>query len=317
MALFNNKTKNKPELGFGTKNYNKSVRFINQDGSINVKRTGLGWLKNTDLYHWLINVKLSKLIFVIILGYTLVNFIFATIYYSIGVDGFGGIDYRDGMQGYFSLFFFSAQTLTTLGYGHMYPISHAASTLAAFESLLGLMSFALATGILFGRFSRPKADLLYSKNILISPYEGITGLMFRISNKMQYELIECEATITFSYNDPETKRREFDPLKLEVNKISFLPLSWTIVHPIDENSPMKGLTAKDLQERDMEIIILIKGINDTFSQTVYSRYSYKAEDLVENAKFKRLQQDADTRGKITISVTDIHIFDKVKVEELV
>lgn len=196
MALFNNKINNKPELGFGTKNYNKSVRFINQDGSVNVKRNGLGWLKNTDLYHWLINVRLSKLILVIIMGYTLVNFLFATIYFLIGVDGFGGIDFTTQLGTYFSLFFFSAQTLTTLGYGHMYPISHAASTVAAIESLLGLMSFALATGILFGRFSRPKADLLYSKNILISPYEGITGLMFRIANKMQYELIECEALVT-------------------------------------------------------------------------------------------------------------------------
>ncbi|MDX2171763.1 MAG: ion channel [Bacteroidota bacterium] len=311
MSLFNNKTKNKPELGFGTKNYNKSIRFINNDGTVNVKRRGLGWLKNTDLYHWLINVRLSKLILVIILGYTLVNFIFATIYYLIGVDGFGGIDYKEGINGYFSLFFFSAQTLTTLGYGHMYPISNAASTVAAFESLLGLMSFALATGILFGRFSRPKADLLYSKNILISPYEGITGLMFRITNKMQYELIECEAMISISYNDPETKKREFDQLKLEVSRVSFLALSWTIVHPIDDNSPIKNWTLKDIQDRDTEFMILIKAINDTFSQTVYSRYSYKADDLVENAKFKRLQQDADKNGKITISVTDIHIFDRI------
>ncbi len=311
MALFNNKNKNKPELGFGTKNYNKSVRFINQDGSVNVKRLGLGWLKNTDIYHWLINIPLSKLIIVIVVGYTFVNLLFATIYYLIGVTGFGGIDFTDGIHGFLSLFFFSAQTLTTLGYGHMYPISHAASTVAAFESLLGLMSFALATGILFGRFSRPKAELLYSKNILISPYEGITGLMFRITNKMQYELIECEALVTVSYNNPETKRREFDQLNLETKRISFLALSWTIVHPIDENSPIYGLNTKALLERDTEIMILIKGINDTFSQTVYSRYSYKAEDIVENAKFKRLEQEANKKGKIIISVTDIHIFDKV------
>ncbi len=312
MALFNNKQKNKPELGFGTKNYNKSVRFINQDGSVNVRRTGLGWLNNTDIYHWLINIPLSKLIMVIVLGYTLVNFLFATIYFIIGVNGFGGIDYDNGIQGFFSLFFFSAQTLTTLGYGHMYPISHAASTVAAFESLLGLMSFALATGILFGRFSRPKDSLLYSKNILISPYEGITGLMFRITNKMQYELIECEAVVSISYNDPETKKREFDQLNLETKRISFLALSWTIVHPIDDNSPIKGWTVKDLQDRDAEFLILIKGINDTFSQTVYSRYSYKGTDIVENAKFKRLQQEAGKKGEIIVSVNDIHLFDKVE-----
>jgi inward rectifier potassium channel len=117
--------------------------------------------------------------------------------------------------------------------------------------------------------------------------------------------------ISISYNDPETKKREFDQLKLETTRISFLALSWTIVHPIDENSPIYNLTAKDLQDRDAEFLILIKGINDTFSQTVYSRYSYKAEDLVEKAKFKRLQQEAAKNGKIVISVNDIHEFDKV------
>ncbi len=311
MAIFINKNKNSPELGFGKKNYNKTVRFIKRDGTLNIKRTGLGGLNNIDIYHWLISTSLSKLIFVILCSYTFVNFIFAFVYYLIGAENFGGIKAVTELDKFLTLFFFSAQTLTTVGYGHIYPISHNISAVSAIESLLGLMGFALATGLLYGRFSRPKTDLLYSKNILIAPFEGNTGLMFRISNKMQYELIESEAAITFSYNDPETKKREFEPLKLEVQKIGFLALSWTIVHPIDDNSPMNRLSAKDLIERDAEFIILIKAINDTFSQTVYSHYSYKAEDIIERAKFKPLKQEADKNGRIVISVTDIHKYDIV------
>jgi inward rectifier potassium channel len=312
MTLFNNKDKIRPELGFGTKSYNKSIRFINEDGTVNIKRTGLGGLNNIDIYHWLINISLPKLIVVILSSYTIVNSLFALAYYLIGTENFGGITAVTEADKFLTLVFFSAQTLTTVGYGHVYPISHYISIVSAIESLIGLLGFALATGLLYGRFSRPKADLLFSKNILIAPYDHIKGLMFRITNKMQYELIESEATVTVSYNDPETKKREFEQLKLEINKIDFLALSWTIVHPITDESPLKGLHAKDLIQRDAEFLILIRAVNDTFSQSVHSRYSYKAIDIVENAKFKPLKQEADRNGRVVISVTDIHKYDLVK-----
>jgi len=311
MSIFNNKNKVRPELGFGTKNYNKSIRFINPDGTVNIKRTGLGGLKNIDIYHWLINISLPKLFLVIVSSYTIVNLMFAFAYYCIGAEDFGGVTAVTELDKFFALFFFSAQTLTTVGYGHVYPVSNSISAVAAAESLIGLLGFALATGLLYGRFSRPKSDLLYSRNILIAPYKEITGLMFRIANKMQYELIECEATVTLSYNDPETNKREFEQLKLEINKIGFLALSWTVVHPINEESPMKGLTAKDLIKSDAEFLILIKATNDTFSQTVHSRYSYKGTDIVEGVRFKPLKQEADKNGRVVISVTDIHKFEKV------
>lgn len=308
MSTLSNKTKKAPELGFGQKNYNKSVRFINKDGTINIKRTGLGTLGNLDIYHWFITTSKRNLIFVIIIGYIITNFVFAAAYYVIGSENFGGLETRDEMSKFMSLYFFSAQTLTTVGYGHVYPIGIAASTVSAIESLMGLLGFALATGILFGRFSRPKADILYSDNALVAPYQGITGLMFRITNKMQYELVECEASVTLAYNDPESTKRQFETLKLEISRINFLTLSWTIVHPIDDESPIKGLTVTELIERDAEVIILIKAVNDTFSQNVQSRHSYKAHEMIEKARFKPLKQEADKNGRVLISVTDIHEF---------
>jgi inward rectifier potassium channel len=311
MAIFNQKNREDRELGFGTKNYKSAVRFINRDGSVNVKRTGLGGINNIDVYHWLISIPQRTLILVIVCGYAAINLIFAYIYYLVGPQHFGGLDASSEFQKFMGLFFFSAQTITTLGYGHIYPTSNGASIAAAVESLMGLLSFAIATGVLFGRFSRPKAEILYSKNILISPYGDVNGLMFRISNKMQYELMESEASVTMTMNNPTTNKREFLNLALEINHINYLALSWTLVHPIDENSPIYGLTAKDLEERDAEILILVKAINDTFSQTVYSRYSYKWDDIVEKAKFKPLKQEPDQHGRLKISITDIHLYDKV------
>ncbi|MDP1802220.1 MAG: ion channel [Bacteroidota bacterium] len=308
MAIFKNKEER--ELGFGSKNYNNRVRFLGTDGKINVHRAGLG-IGNVDVYHWLITTSKTTLVLVIISGYILVNLLFAVVYFMVGHEHFGGLDATTPSQQFMNLFFFSAQTITTLGYGHIYPMGNAASIAAAVESLLGLLSFALATGVLYGRFSRPQAHMLYSKNILIAPYRNINGIMFRIANRKQYELIESEASVTITLNNLETKKREFINLKLELSRINFLSLSWTIVHPVDEESPLYGLTRKDLEERDVEFIILIKAINDTYSQTVYSRNSYKAEDIVENAKFKPLVPEVNKRGQLRLNVTDIHNYDLV------
>jgi inward rectifier potassium channel len=310
MAIFNNKNKEALELGFGSKNYTNRVRFLNSDGKVNVHRAGMG-IKNLDVYHWLITTSILSLVMVIISSYVLVNLIFALVYFLIGSQNFGGLDAETPAQQFINLFFFSAQTITTLGYGHIYPIGNGASIAAAVESLLGLLTFALATGVLYGRFSRPKAHLLYSDNILISPYKDSKGIMFRIANRKQYELIESEAMVTITLNNLETQKREFFNLKLEISRINFLPLSWTIVHPVDEESPLFGLTKNDLENRDVEFIILIKAINDTYSQTVYSRKSYKVEELVENAKFKPLTPEVNKRGRVRLVVTDIHLYDRV------
>ena len=313
MQVFN-KNKENLELGFGTKVYKRSVRFLSRDGKINVNRSGLGRMNNLDIYNWLISASLIKLLTVILLTYIAINLVFGLVYYLIGASHFGGLDYNGDseFQRFLGLFFFSAQTITTLGYGHVYPIGNSASIAAAVESLLGLLSFAMATGVLYGRFSKPNAHILYSNNLLIAPYKEGVALMFRVVNKKQYELIEVEAGVTLAITNPETQKRDFVNLKLELNRVNFMPLSWTLVHAIDENSPVFGLSLADLEARDAEIIILIKAINDTYSQTVYSRASYKAEDMVDRAKFRPLRQDVDRSGKLRILVTGIHEYEMVE-----
>ncbi len=304
------KKKKSLELGFGSKNYQKTVRFLNKDGSVNIKRKSERRMDNIDMYHWLITTSWTNLLIVILSGYAITNTIFALVYYLMGFQNFGGILGYDGPARFLDLFFFSAQTLTTVGYGHVYPNATNVSTVAAIESMFGLLGFALATGVLYGRFSRPKAVLLYSQNALLSPYEDKTGLMFRVANTKQNELIEVEASVVLSYSDPETNKREFESLPLEINKINFLTLSWTIVHPIDEKSPIYKVNKEELLKRDAELIILIKAINDTYSQTVYSRMSYKAHEFEEYAKFVPIKQEVSAEGSISINLTDIHLYNK-------
>lgn len=308
---FNNKKKLSAELGFGNKNYNESVRFLNQDGTVNITRKVSDKHIGFDIYHWLLSITWAQFISLVFVSYIVVNTMFALIYFSIGADKFGGMGVGTGSEKFSQLFFFSAQTLTTVGYGHIFPNSVFTSSVSAIESMLGLMGFALVTGLLYGRFSKPKADIQYSKHAVIAPYMDQTGFMFRIANKKQNELIETECKLALAINNLETKKRDFHFLELERNQINFLPFTWTVVHPIDEKSPLAGLTEKDLLDRDAEFVILIKSITDTYFQTVYSRMSYKPNEIVWNAKFTPMKQTAQKKGGISINIKDIHDYQKV------
>lgn len=309
--MVNNKNKIETELGFGSKNHNETVRLLNKDGSINVKRLSVGKHGGFDIYHWLITISRKKFITVVLLGYIIINTFFAAIYFLVGAEKFGGVSIGQGLDNFLQLFFFSAQTLTTVGYGHIYPNSTLISSIAAIESMFGLLGFALATGVLYGRFSRPQAYIEYSKDAVISTYKNHSAFMFRIANQKQTELIELDCQLALAINNTETKKREFHFLDLERQKINFLPSSWTIVHPINETSPLYNYTEKEFNESDAEFIILLKAINDTYSQTVYSRMSYKPKEVVWNAKFTPVKTVTNNKGGISINLKDIHVFEKI------
>ncbi|MEO8761303.1 MAG: ion channel, partial [Bacteroidia bacterium] len=248
-------------------------------------------------------------IFMVLSGYFIANLLFASLYYWAGPEHFGNLMGVDEPHKFMELFFFSAQTLTTVGYGFIYPKSTIVSAIAAIESMTGLLSFALATGILYGKFSRPQTHIRYSKNCLVAPYEGITGLMFRIANTTQNELIETEVKVTLTMTDQKTGERLFLPIPLEIDKIGFMALSWTVVHPINEESPVYNFTKEDFIKADAEFIIMFNAVNDTYSQNVYSRSSYKGHEITMNAKFKPLQR-SQRGNKTTI---DLRKIDEIEV----
>jgi inward rectifier potassium channel len=280
-------------------------RGVNKDGTFNVRRVGLPLFRSYELYHRLIMMGGLRFLALLFLGFLVTNALFAAVYLGLGMEHFvrsGGGGRLDRML---DAFFFSAQTLTTVGYGHISPNSHLVSAVAAFESLLGLLSFALATGLLYGRFSRPHARIRFSQQGLVAPYQGGTGFMFRFVNLRSNQLIEVEATVVLSFLDGETNNRRFITLPLERKRINLFPTSWTVVHPIDQASPLFGLTDADLRQAQAEFIVLIKAFDDTFSQTIYQRTSYIATEVAWGVRFLPMSTSGtDGRMAMNVSLVD-------------
>ena len=297
------------DLGFGSQPVLKNQFLLNKDGSPNVKRIGLPFFNTANNYHTLITMSWTRFCLMVVGIYVVINVIFAFIYLSFGP---GGLDGTSGGTSSFShfldAFFFSAQTISTVGYGRISPKDVAANSVAALESMLGLLSFALATGLLYGRFSRPSAQIVYSKNILVAPYqENSRGLMFRLANLRRNILVDLEIEIIFSYNEMVNGKpqRRFFPLELERKAVSILTINWTVVHPIDTNSPLSEMTHKELIDSEAAFAILLRAFDDTFSQTVHSRTAYQAKEIVWGGKFKPIFDRAPD-GRIVLDLSRIN-----------
>jgi inward rectifier potassium channel len=307
MAIQKRKINPEDDLGFGPQPVMKNQPLMNKDGSPNVKRVGLSFFNTANSYHTLITMSWTKFWLVVLSSYLIVNIIFAFIYTSIGPHSLEGTSGNTRFDHFMDAFFFSAQTMSTVGYGHISPRGMTTNSVAALESMMGLLAFALATGLLYGRFSRPSAQIIYSKNILVAPYMDTgRGVMFRLANLRRNMLIDLEVEIIFSYNetvDGKTVRR-FYPLEVERRKVSVLTLNWTIVHPLDENSPLIDMTKDDLIKSEAGFAILLRAFDDTFSQTVHSRTQYQAHEIIWGAKFKPVF-DRDETGRIVLDISKI------------
>jgi len=307
MAIREQKVNPENDLGFGPQPVIKSQPLINKDGSVNVRRKGLSLFNTADNYHTLIKMSWGRFWLLVLSGYLFANLVFAGIYVLIGMDSLDGASGTSTYAHFLDAFFFSAQTISTVGYGHISPRGVVANSVAAIESMIGLLAFALATGLLYGRFSKPSAKIVYSENMLIAPYkEDGRGLMFRMSNLRRNVLIDLDVEVIFSYNEivnGKTTRRFF-PLELERRTVSILTLNWTIVHPLDENSPLLEMTPEELERTQASFSILLKAFDDTFSQTVHSRTSYVYTDMVWGAKFVPMF-DREANGRIVLDMSKI------------
>lgn len=283
-----NSHKNVENTGFTANSSFEGSRLTAKDGTVRVRKTGMPFWELISIYHTLLRMKRSKF-FLLILGfYSAINLIFAIIYSIIGVRHLAGTEQDlTPIRRFLEAFFFSSQTLTTVGYGHIAPEGLAANTVASIESLLGILVFALVTGIFYGRFSRPRAYVLFSDNVLIAPFRGGKALMFRIATYKNNHLTEVEVVLTAALHILEGDKRvtRFYSLPLDISKVNSLALSWTIVHPITEDSPLYGYSAADLIGNRLEILVFVKGFDDHFSNTVQQRSSYIHSELVWGAKF--------------------------------
>jgi len=278
-------------------------RTINKDGSFNVQRKGLRW-RDANLYLHMIDTTWTRFLAIVLVVFLAVNLIFAWAYLAVGIHNLRGTEPE--LSAFLNAFFFSVHTLTTVGYGNIYPTGGAANTVSAIEAATGLMVFALVTGLLYGRFSRPSARIMFSDRALVAPYQDGSSLQFRVANARSNVLMNVEARVllmTVENVDGQLKR-DFVELPLERPAILFFPLTWTVVHPIDATSPLQGKTPQDLANVAAELLILLQGFDDTFSQVVHSQYSYRHDEIVWGAKFTPAFR-VDPKGFLVVEVDRI------------
>jgi inward rectifier potassium channel len=279
--------KNRTDVGFGSNTTDPQVRLLRKDGTFNVKKIGQSFTAKSNIFHRLINISWWKFAIIIFTFYFICNIIFGLIYVCIGIEHLNGIISKSPFEDFLEAFFFSSQTLTTLGYGRVAPVGFGSNLIASFEALIGLLAFSLTTGLLYGRFSRPVPKILYSEQALITPYLDMTGFMVRLANEKSNMLIDVHASLIFTRNETINGKvvRKYYPLELERSTIKYFSLSWTLVHPITKESPLYFENLETLKNSNAEFLITLDAINDTFSDAVHSRKSYLFNEIVWNEKF--------------------------------
>jgi len=283
------------DLGFGrVLSEEHNYRLLNRDGSFNVIVEHGSPLKRLFSYHAFLNLTWPRFFAVFGVAYLILNGVFALLYMSGGPGALVGDEH---LNPFWRAFFFSVHTFATVGYGNIAPVSGYANAVVTAETLVGLMAFAVTTGLIFARFSRPLADIRYSSCAIIAPYQDITAFEFRVVNGRNNQLINLEATVMLSRFEGEgrDRPRRFYQLKLERTRVALFPLNWTIVHPIDPASPLYGWTKEMMLSAEVEVAILITAVDETFAQTVNSRASYTAREIQFGRRFVLMYELAGPR----------------------
>jgi inward rectifier potassium channel len=280
-------------------------RMVGNSGRPNIVRLGLSRRRFSDLYHRLLNLTWPRLLGVIGGLYIGGNMLFALVYW---LDP-NGLENASGNL--LDCFFFSVQTMATIGYGKMVPHSLFANFMVAIEAFLGLLSLAMITGLLFAKFSRPTARVMWSQVAVISTREGVPSLMLRMANERGNQIVEAQLRLVLARNETTKegeKVRRFHDLALVRDRNAIFALTWTAVHPITPASPLWGASAESMRDIQAEIICSLMGIDETFSQTVHARHSYIVDELKWDARFVDIlgvQKD----GRRYVDYTRFHDFE--------
>jgi inward rectifier potassium channel len=309
------------DLGFGAVVSREShQRLLNRDGSFNVERKGLTLVESTSPYHLLLTMPWWQFFALCFGWYVFANVVFALAYLACGSGALVSTSAGISEHPFWRAFFFSVETISTIGYGNVVPTGLAANFVVAVEALAGLAGFAIVTGLLFARISRPTANVLFSSHAVVAPYQGMTALEFRVANARSNELIEVSAKVIVSrFEEVDgVHTRRYYPCKLERDGVVFLPLTWTVVHPIDQDSILHGETSESLRTSNMEVLVLLKAFDETFSTIVQTRTSYAFDDIVWGARFANAfmadaaKRFAQGRGKNRKVAVDMRLFDIIE-----
>ena len=261
------------------------ARLVSRKGqfTLNIVKLGVPRLHFSDLYHWLLTLSWPGFFSLICLLYVITNSLFALAYLA------GGDCIANAQPGSFKdAFYFSVQTMATIGYGAMYPRTDYANIMVTIQALFGLWGVAMVTGLAFARFSRPTARVIFSRVAVIAPFNGVPTLIYRTGNQRFNQILEAQQRATLIRDEVTAEgefMRRFYDLQLVRSQSPIFALSWTVMHAIDESSPLYQVTAKDLIECQAEIVITLTGIDETVSQTIHARHSFVASEIVWNMRF--------------------------------
>jgi inward rectifier potassium channel len=312
----NPRAKSEINTGFGVNSSDYGGRFLHKNGKPNIQIKGISSIERISWYHILLDMPRWKFLLTIVLFYLCVNLLFAAIYYFLGLQEFGGSETPSHFRQFMEAFFFSSQSFTVGGYGRADSGHLLINSLCAFEAFLGLLSLAVVTGLLYGRFSRPKAYLRFSENAILAPFHDQKAIMLRLAPFKNTTLTDAEAKVTLGLIVEENGKmvNKFYQLPLEYNKVNSLTLSWTIVHPITETSPFYNFTKEDFENAQGEILVFIKAFDDMFSNTVVSRTSYTLNEIILGAKFNPMYHKSEHENKTLLHLDKINSYKMVDLD---
>jgi inward rectifier potassium channel len=271
----------------------------------NLKARGVQRKMHEDVYHYLLKTSWVKVFGLLFFIFLLLNAIF-TCLYLFGGDCLEHARYASFANSFIDSFFFSLQTITTIGYGNIYPKNLYAEVIVFIEAFCGLIIEAMATGLMFAKFSIPQARIVFSNNVVINKRNGKDTLMFRVANERGNHIVEAHTTVVLSVNDiteEGDQGRILIDLELIRKSTPVFALSWSVFHVIDEKSPLYNKTAKDFEKLDAMIFVSIVGIDNTSGQTIHTRHAYNYHDILCNSRFQDiLKQDVDGNRFIDFSI---------------
>lgn len=306
----NPKAKTEINTGFGINSSDYGGRYINKKGLPNVEKKGVGYFERISWYHILLDMPRLKFFLSIVAFYIVVNILFGFLYYIIGIQELEGIPTGSEVKNFWEAFFFSCQSFTIGGYGRISPTNLVINSLCALEALLGLLSLAVVTGLLYGRFARPRAYLRFSENALLAPFQNKNAIMFRVAPFKNTSLTDAEVKVTLGLELEENGKmvNKFYPLALEYHKINSLTLTWTIVHPISEASPFYNFIEDDFRNSKGEIIVILKAFDDMFSNIVVTRTSYTLSEIILGAKFNPMYHKSKEGNKTLLHLDKLNSY---------
>lgn len=296
--------------GLGSKFESKVERLLNQDGTYNIKRIG-GLTGIKDIYKFLIDLSWFRFVALAFIAFLIVNTLFALIYLSIGVDELLGTS--ELHSDFVNAFFFSVQTLMTIGYGHISPNGLGANITSVIESFVGLMGIALMTGLIYGRFSKPSSKIAFSNNIIITPFKEGKALMFKVVNQRNSTLLNVRVKVMLimdSSAENNSVLKQYHSLPLQIDSIHFFPLTWTLVHEINDQSPIHNHNLRELMNQNAEVIVLIEAYDETHHQNVFERHSYAGPQWLENVKFKK-NYHVNQKGEIELYIKELDVIESI------